>query len=242
MLSLAIQKREVNKGGLNAGRKSGKIPAVYYGPKETTTPIWLAEKDFLKVLKKAGETSVISLSGVGSDVEALVHIIDREPVKDAIRHVDFYAIEKGKKITLAVPLNFVGISPAIKDLGGTLVKVLHELHIEALPKDLPHIINVDISSLALFGSQILAKDVKLSSGVLLTQHAQDVVAAIAEPREEKEEEAAPIDLSAIEVEKKGKEELAEGEAAVPGTETKKGEAKKGEQKKEAAPPAGAKKK
>jgi large subunit ribosomal protein L25 len=103
-----------------------------------------------------------------------------------------------------IPLEFEGVSPAVKDLGGSLVKVMHEVKISAMPKDLPHNIIVDISSLVDFQSQILAKDIKVPAGVELMENPEEVVALVSEPREEKEE-TAPVDLSAIEVEKKGKD-------------------------------------
>ena len=96
------------------------------------------------------------------------------------------------------------------------VKVLYKLKVEAMPKDLPHGINVDISSLVSFGDQILARDIVLPAGVKLRENPEEVVALVSAPREEKEDEAAePVDLSEIEVEKKGKEEEAE---AVPEAE------------------------
>ena len=89
-------------------------------------------------------------------------------------------------------------------MGGTLVKVMHEIEIEALPKDLPHNIKVDISSLINFDSQILAKDITLPQGVSLKIKPEEVIASVYETKEEVEE-VAPVDLSSIEVQKKGKE-------------------------------------
>ncbi len=206
MLSLSVEKRD-SKANLNASRKAGKIPAVFYGRKEKSMPIWITEKEFLKVWKKAGETSVIELKGAGQDHQALIHEIDADPITDKIRHADFYVIEKDKKLEISVPLIFTGVSPAVKDLGGILVKVLHELKIEALPKDLPQSITVDVSLLAAFDSKIAAGDLKLPQGVELKERVDATVANIAQPREEKEEEVVPVDLSTIEVEKKGKEEV-----------------------------------
>ena len=103
----------------------------------------------LKSWKQAGESSVIHLTGKDIDHEVLIQDIDLDPVTDNVRHADFYVIEKGKKVTVRVPLEFTGVAPAVKDLGGILVKVIHELEIEAMPKDLPHNLSVDISKLAL---------------------------------------------------------------------------------------------
>ncbi|MDQ3232139.1 MAG: 50S ribosomal protein L25, partial [Pseudobdellovibrionaceae bacterium] len=144
--------------------------------------------------------------------QSLLHEIDIDPVSGTPRHADFYVFEKGAKVKVEVPVEFEGVSPAVKDLGGTLVKVLHALEVEAMPKDLPHEIIIDISSLATFESQITVADVKLPSGVVAVQAPEEVVALVSAPREEVEEESAPIDLDSIEVEKKGKTEEEGGEA------------------------------
>jgi len=213
MFKLEVEKRDI-KERLEPLRKSGKVPAVFYGPKDSSTPIKLNLVDFKKAWKSAGESTVVSLFGQGVDADVLIHQVDLDPVSDVPIHVDFYAIEKGKKLTVDVPLEFVGIAPAIKDLGAVLVKVLHDVEIEALPKDLPHKLEVDISSLVTFDSVLTAGDIKLPEGVVLTIKADEVIASVYEPKEEIVEET-PIDLSAIEVEKKGKD-VKEGEEAEDG--------------------------
>ena len=191
-------------------RKAGKIPAVFYGKKEASTVISVPKIDFLKVWKEAGESSVVTLETPVGIKESLIHAVDLDPITGIPRHADFYVFEKGRKVIVELPIEFIGVSPAVKDLGGMLVKVLHEIKIEAMPKDLPHNINIDISSLVNFGDQILAKDITLPTGVTLKEHEDEVVALVSAPREEKEEEVeTPIDLSTIEVEKKGKEETTE---------------------------------
>ncbi len=212
MLTLKAENREKTEK-LDALRQVGKIPAVFYGKKEASKPISISQADFLKVWREAGESSVVSLETPEGVKESLIHDVDVDPVTGAPRHADFYVFEKGKKLEVELPLEFVGVSPAVKNLGGTLVKVLHELKIEAQPKDLPHSIEVDISSLATFEDQILAQDIKLPAGVDLIENPEEVVALVSAPREETEEESAPIDLSQIEVTTEKKEEAGEeGEA------------------------------
>ncbi|MFA6095345.1 MAG: 50S ribosomal protein L25 [Candidatus Paceibacterota bacterium] len=223
-MKLKVEKRDA-KADLGALRKEGKFPAVYYGKKEASTPITISYADFVKAWRQAGESTVIELSGEGVDVESLIHDVDLHPVTGRAIHADFYVFEKGKKIEVGVPLDFIGIAPAVKDLGGTLVKVLYQLEVSALPKDLPHKIEVDISPLVDFKSVIRASDLKLPAGVELAVSPEDIIASVYEPKEEVEE-VAPVDLSAIEVEKKGKEAKegeapAEGEAAAPKKEEKK---------------------
>lgn len=213
MLSLNIQTRKIPQN-LKGLKKKGQMPAVFYGKKEESTPVSVSLSDFLKVWKKAGESTVVVLKREGGeDLEALIHEVDLDPVTDTPRHADFYVFEKGHKIEVNIPLEFVGVAPGVKDLGGTLVKVLRELKIEAMPKDLPHEIKVDISLLTNFDSQILAKDIVLPAGVSLVESPDEVVALVAEAKEIVEEVSAPIDLSAIEVEKKGKKEEEGAESA-----------------------------
>jgi large subunit ribosomal protein L25 len=149
----------------------------------------------------------------GKKLEALIREVDTDPVKGELRHADFYILEKGKKVQIDIPLEFVGEAPCVK-LGGIVVKVLHEMKVEADPKNLPHVIEVDISSLTTLESHIAVKDLKLGAGVVAIEGADEVVASVTVAKEEVE--AAPVDLSAIEVEKKGKKEeaaTAEGEEA-----------------------------
>ena len=213
MITLKVEKRGA-KENLAEIRKTGGIPAVFYGKKEDSTPIKLSFAAFEKTFKDAGESTIVHLEGTGIDVDVLIHDVDFDPVTDKPRHVDFYAIEKGKKLEIAVPLEFIGVSPAVKDLGAVLVKVMHEIEIEALPKDLPHKLEVDISSLATFGSVVTAESIKLPEGVTLKVKPEEVVASVYEPKEEVAE-VAPVDLSTIEVAKKGKEAKEGEEGAAP---------------------------
>jgi len=220
MFKLKVEKRDL-KEGLEPLRKSGKIPAVFYGPKDPATSIKISLVDFKKAWKTAGESTVVSLEGPGIDADVLIHSVDLDPVTDVVIHADFYAIEKGKKLSVDVPLEFIGVSPAVKDLGAVLVKVLHDIEIEALPKDLPHKLEIDISGLTTFDSVLTAKDIKLPDGVVLKVKLDEVVASVYEPKEEVIE-VAPVDLSTIEVEKKGKAEV---EGAGPEAAEGKAEAK-----------------
>jgi large subunit ribosomal protein L25 len=210
MISLSIEKRDAT-AKLETLRKAGKIPAVFYGPQEISTPIAVSAAEFKKVLKKAGESTVVLLKdSSGEEYESLIHDLDIHPLSGDVRHADFYVFEKGKKLEVTVQLNFTGIAPAVKDKAGILVKVHREITIEAAPKDLPHELEVDLSKLVELTDTIQAKDIKLPSGVELKINPEEVVASIAEAKEEVEEAPVAPDLSAIEVEAKGKE-VKEGE-------------------------------
>ncbi len=209
-------------------RAGGMMPAVYYGKKTASTPISVPLADFLKVWKKVGESSVVNLETKEGELPALIYDVDRDPLTEVFRHADFYVFEKGQKIKVKTPLEFTGVAPAVKDLGGVLVKVLHEIEIEAEPTHLPHSISVDIAVLVDFKSQILAKSISLPAGVSLITGAEEVVVSVYEPKEEVVLEVAP-DISQIEVEKKGKEvkEGEEGAAPAAGAASKAGGEKAG---------------
>ncbi len=203
-LEIKVEKRD-KIGKVESLRDGGIMPAVFYGHKKEATPIQLKKIDFVKAWRSAGESTVITLSLGESKMDALIHDVDIDPVSGEPRHADFYVFEKGHKVEIDVPLTFEGVSPAVKELGGILMKSLREIKISAEPTNLPHEIIVDISSLTTLDSQILAKDIKLPAGVSLVEDGEEVVASISVAQEEKEE-VAPIDLSKIEVEKKGKKD------------------------------------
>ena len=213
MFIIKADKRDAN-AKLSFLRKSGKIPAVFYGAGEITTSVTLSNIEFKKIWRDAGESSAIKISTANGDVNALIHEVQVDPVTDEPIHVDFLVIDMKKKVRIKVPLVFEGISNAVKNGIGNLVKVLNEIEIEALPNDLPHSLFVDISRLETLDNNIVVSDIKLPIGVVLITNGGDIVASIVAQVEEKEEVVASVDLSAIEVEKKGKKEEkgVEGEA------------------------------
>ncbi|PIQ67075.1 MAG: 50S ribosomal protein L25 [Candidatus Zambryskibacteria bacterium CG_4_9_14_3_um_filter_40_16] len=222
MLELQVEKREKTKN-LQTLRKQGVLPAVFYGKKQISTPISIYQKQFVKIWKQAGESTVVTLKmGEGESYDSLIQDVDFDPVTGTPRHADFYVFDKDHKIEVAVPVEFVGVSSAVKDFGGLLVKVLHELKIEAVPKDLPREIKVDLSVLKEIGGNIKAKDIILPQGVTLMENLEEVIVLVSEPKEEEPEIEATPDISSIEVEKKGKEKI-EGEgvdADTPSEQTK----------------------
>ncbi len=203
MITLEAHTRTQEDGALL--RKKGFIPAVFYGKKTAATPVTLSMADFTKVWKTAGESSVVTLKTTQGNVDSLIKEVQVDPVSNMPLHVDFYVFEKGKKIEVSVPIAFAGVAPAVKDLGGLLVKVLNELKIEADPQHIPHEITVDLSVLTTIDSHVSAKDIILPKGVTLMELPEEVVAAVT-PAQEEKEQTGPVDLSAIEVEKKGKKE------------------------------------
>jgi len=203
-------------------RREGVIPAVVYGGNDGTTPIELNQKEFSKLFKTAGETTLIKLFVNEEKVSAkggpasgwknvLVHDVSRDTMTDVITHVDFYEVRMDEKITANIPLVFIGDAPAVSDLGGTLVKAMQGLEVRALPTDLPHQIEVNISQIRTFDDNILVGDIKLPKGVEILENQETSVAAVAPPRSEAEMETLSgqveekVEEVAVETEEKVKE-------------------------------------
>ncbi|MBI5742825.1 MAG: 50S ribosomal protein L25 [Candidatus Niyogibacteria bacterium] len=211
---ITAQKREITGKKVAGLRAKGLLPAVLYGWGEKTPRLLtVEEKAFRKAWKEAGEASIIDLEVNGENKGVLIQDVAFDPRYNTPLHVDFYAVQMDKPLAVTVPLVFEGESGAVKNLGATLVKVAYEIEVEALPKNLPHNIKVDLSKLAEIDSRILVGDLELPAGVSVNAPADDVV-AVAQAHVEEVVTATERTLEDIEVAEKGKkpEEGEEGAA------------------------------
>lgn len=178
MNTLAIKERKNDKSPAVL-RAEGLIPAVLYGRKEASTAITIDAAVFAKLWRDAGETTIIILEGVGEPKEVLIHDVAVHPVTGAAEHVDFYVLEKGKKIEIAVPIEFEGIAPAEKE-GGVVVKVLHEIEIEVEPRELPQHLVVDLSKLEHIGDHITVAQVPVPPSATFITDVEEIVVSVTE--------------------------------------------------------------
>lgn len=225
-LELKSKKRTLLGKKVKSLRREGVIPAVVYGGKEGSVPIELDLKEFSKIFKAAGETTLIKLLVGEKAKNVLIHDISYDPVTEEMNHVDFYEVKMDEKITTKVLLVFTGDAPAVVDLGGVLIKAMQELEVRALPADLPHQIEIDISQLRTFDDNILVKDIKLPKNVEVLENLETSVAVVAPPRSE-----AELETLKGEVEEKVEEVKVEAEEK---TKEREGEEKEGEKPKAAA--------
>jgi len=219
MLTLEAKIRKTLGKKAKALRKRGILPGVLYGPTrqkggypKKAQPLELNEKQFEKVYKEAGESSLISLEVEGKRFPVLIHEIQLAPLTGKPIHVDFYQPALEEEVTVEVPLVFEGTSPAVKDLGGTLVKNISELKIKAKPQNLPHEIKVNIESLKTFEDNIKISNLKVPEGVRILKGPEEFVASVSPPEKVEEELVKPIEEKVEEVEKveeKKKEEVEE---------------------------------
>jgi large subunit ribosomal protein L25 len=186
---------------------NNSIKAVVYGPAYPSTSIVINQKDFTKLYKDAGESSVVTLTGLKANQDVLIHDVQIDVRNGNIIHVDFYALKKGQKVTVNVPLVFVGVAEAAKAYGADIVKNIFEIEIEAEAKDLPHEIEIDLSVLKEIDDNITVSDIKAPAGVKILSNESDVIVTASRHEEEKEDAPTDIDMSAIGVsDAKGKKE------------------------------------
>jgi len=203
MLSLSVKIRKQKRRKVKELRKKGTIPAVLYGPKIENTILEMDSKEFGKIYKEAGESTLISLELPEKKLKALVliHDVQADPVTGEPLHVDFFQPSLTEKTEAEVPLVFEGESKAVEDLGGTLVRNISEVMVKALPQELPHEIKVNIESLKTFEDEILIRDLEVLSGVEILKEPNEVVALVAPPEKVEEELEEPIEEKVEEVEK-----------------------------------------
>lgn len=224
-IKLTAKTRDAGKA-LRALRTNSMVPAVVYGHGTKNRNLAVSYNEFAKAFKTAGESSLIDIDieGDGS-VKVLVKDTQVQPLTGRFTHVDFYEVNLKEKLRAEIALNFVGESPAVKELGGSLVKSLDSLSVECLPTDLVPHIDVDVTSLKAFDQMIHVKDLVVPPGITVLDNPEEVVVLAEAPMTEeqyKAMEAAPaaaVDVTAVKTEaeiKKAEEEAkkaAEAEAA-----------------------------
>lgn len=210
-MELKAEKREILGSKVGALRKMGILPAELYGQGSENIHLAVNEKEFAKVLKEAGESTVITLVVGTKKIPALIYDVEIDPISDKVLHVDFYLVNMNEEITTEVALEFIGESPAVKTEGGVLVKSMHEIEVRALPANLPHAIEVDLSKLKNIHDSIHVKDLIVKAGVKLLADEDAVVATVLEQAAE-EVVVAPVNVADVKVEGEEKKKKEETEA------------------------------
>ena len=214
MLNLVAQKREVIGGKVINLRKQNLVPAVLYGPKTKNQILQVNEKEFSKIYEEAGESSLITLEIEKENFQVLIHETQKDCFSGKFLHIDFYQPSLTEETEASISLVFEGEASAVKELGGTLVKNIHEVEVKALPQNLPREIKINIEKLKTFEDSILIKDLIIPKDVEVLKDPEEVVALVT-PVEEIEKdlegsiEEKVDEVEKIEKKKKEKEDLKE---------------------------------
>ncbi len=220
MLELKATKRTIQGKAVKQLRAQGRLPAVVYGYGTDPMNVEVETPAFLKTFKDAGNSSLVSLALADqvAPMSVLIQNVQRDPISDAVLHVDFHTVNLNETITTEIPLVFDGIPPAVKEMGGILVKSIDHLEIECLPANLVHELHVDLSGLKTYDDVVLVKDIVVPSTITVHTSLEEVVATVQPPRSDDELKALETPTEAqsvesVEVIKKGKDEEAATDSA-----------------------------
>jgi large subunit ribosomal protein L25 len=169
----------------NKLKRDGLIPAVIYGGKEGSMPLQVGARDISNVLSRAlGENILVELeienAGKTTSRMALIQEVQHATLSGGIVHVDFHAINMNEVLHTTVPIEPYGEPVGVKSFGGILEQSLRSLEIECLPKDLPEVLRIDVSGLAI-GSSIHVKHIMLPDGVKALEDPDLTVFLVAAP-------------------------------------------------------------
>ena len=128
-LQLQATKREVIGRKVGTLRGQGILPGVLYGKKFDAVPVQVDYKDFFKVYEEVGQSAIVELKVNGESYPVVINDVSKDPVKDNILHVDFYKVKLDEKVSVKVPLKFIGESEAMRELSGVLVTNMHEIEV-----------------------------------------------------------------------------------------------------------------
>lgn len=183
---LKATKRDVTGKQVKALRREGKLPAVIYGRHLEPIAISMDAHTTGLLMAKVTASSLVTLDVDGTEYPVLVRERQRNYIKGVLTHIDFLAVDLTEKIRTMVGVNFVGISPAVKDYNGVLVHNLERLEVECLPTDLPERITVDISVLLQIGDGIRVRDVAstISGNVVVLNDEDEMVAVVTASKDE----------------------------------------------------------
>ncbi len=170
-------------------RREGKLPAIVYGSGIEPTPIVMDMHEATKSLRTVTSSTLVLLDIEGKEQLALVRDRQVDRLKNMILHVDFLAVSMGQTLQATVPIRLVGHAPVLDDFDALVMQDTESLEVEVLPKDLPEVIEVDVSVLTELGSSISITDLELPEGVnVLTDPDTLIAVALSAAREEEEEE------------------------------------------------------
>jgi len=219
-IELNVERRkEIGKNVARRARANGKVPAVVYGAKKETVPIYIEARALTTAFRKgAGDNAIylLKMAGTEQSRHAMIKEINRDPVSRALLHVDFVRVLMDVKVRVPVAIELVGVPKGVKQEGGILDFVSREVEIECLPTDIPAHLPVDVSEVGM-GESFRVGQIPAQPGLKILDDPDKVIAHVAHPAKEEEVVAAPVEAAATgaepEVIKKGKTEEAAEEPA-----------------------------
>lgn len=220
-VTLGAERREgTGKGVARKLRQAGKIPAVVYGREMDAVHISVdAHQAELLFRSIPVDNTVIALNveGEKEPYQTLVREIQMHPYRGNLVHVDFLRIQKGVKVDMNVPLHLVGNPVGVRENGGVLEQVVHDLPITCVPSAIPESIELDVSALDLHDA-LHVSDLPVLEGVEVQLPGERTLCSVSVPRaaiEETDEDEEVDEMAEVELiggEDESEDETTDGEA------------------------------
>jgi large subunit ribosomal protein L25 len=196
-LELTLDAREAQGKANKRLRREGIVPGVVYGKGHDSVPVQVDAKTFETLYRAAGKTSVVKfrLPGASRATSGFIKSVQRNPLSGLPIHVDYLLVNLKQEMEVEVPLVFVGEAPAVTEMGGTLLHNLSTIRVKALPTDIPHEVEVNVSTLVSMDVAIHVSDLSLNRDLVTVQtDGETLVATVVPPKIEVEE--VPVEVEA----------------------------------------------
>jgi large subunit ribosomal protein L25 len=198
---LSAEKREgVRKGANRKLRASGRVPAILYGkdaePALLSVDAYETERLFQRI---SVENTIIELKVKGdrTKIQALVREVQVEVLRPDLVHIDFYKIQKGVRLEVDIPVELSGIPNGVRNDGGVLEQLIHEIPVRCLPDQIPESIEIDVTDLDL-QSSLHVSDLAIPEGVEMLMDLERTLCVVSVPRVIAEPEVGePVETEVI---------------------------------------------
>lgn len=202
-MATASLKAEIrNERGTGVARKlrqAGQVPAIVYGHGREPQPLAINTREVERLLGTISAAStVIELELDGRTARTLIREIQRHPFKRSIIHIDFQELVAGEKVTVSVPLRFVGTADGVRNSGGILEETMHQIHVRVDPASIPSHVEIDVTPLTI-GHSIHIRELALPEGVTALDDPGATVCVCTAPKAAAEETATPTEGEAAAV-------------------------------------------
>ena len=202
---LQIQKRTTEGKKVKTLRNQGITPIHLYGSEFDSASMQVKMSELINILDLAGFSSPITLNDGKNDIIAFAREVQRHPLTEQILHVDFQIVGKDDQVEVEVPINLIGESPAVKNLGGVLIKLMETIRVSSKVDSVPKSLELDISVIESLEQSILVGEIEVAEGVQIVSDETFAVARVIPPRIEVEEEEVDADLAEGEESEEGAE-------------------------------------
>lgn len=213
---LNAEKREgVRKGANRKLRASGRVPAILYGKDTEPALLSVDARETERLFQQISvENTIIELKVKGdrTKVQALVREVQVEALRPDLIHIDFYKIQKGVRLEVDIPVELSGIPNGVRNDGGVLEQLFHEIPVRCLPDQIPESIEIDVTDLDLQDS-LHVSDLAIPEGVELLMDLERTLCVVSVPRVIAEpEDAEPVETEVIGDETTETPDVEEGES------------------------------